>query len=93
MRWLGQMQRSFDLMCSRLVTRQIKGDKGPQPLGNSQLMQKHVFDSYCDIQSSRLMTLHAASKIDRGDYARVEIAAIKVFGAHALHRVVDRCVQ
>lgn len=90
MRWLGQMQRAFDLMCKRLVTRQIKGAK---PLGDTQLMQKHVFDSYVDIQSSRLLTLHAAAKIDRGDYARVEIAAIKVAGAHALHRVVDRCVQ
>lgn len=90
MRWLGQMQRAFDLMCKRLVTREIKG---AQLLGSTQLMQKHVFDSYCDIVSSRLMTLHAASKIDKGDFARIEIAAIKVFGAHALHRVVDRCVQ
>ena len=56
-------------------------------------MQKHVFDSYTEIQASRLLTLQAAEKIDRGDQARVEIGAIKVFGAHMVHNVVDRAVQ
>ena len=90
MRWLGQMQRAFDLMCDRLVTRPFR--KGGV-LGDTQLMQQHVFDSYCDISAHRLMTLAAAEKMDSGDYARVELAACKAWGARALQRVLDRAIQ
>jgi alkylation response protein AidB-like acyl-CoA dehydrogenase len=89
MRWLGQAQRAFDLMCRRLNERTAFGG----PLADKQLMQQHVFDSYTEIQASRLLTLQAAERIDRGDQARVEIGAIKVFGARMLHNVVDRAVQ
>ena len=90
MRWLGQAQRAFDLMCRRLNTRRIRGGK---PLGTKQLMQQHVFDSYSEIQAARLLTLNAAAALDRGDPARVEIGAIKVFGARMLSNVIDRAVQ
>jgi len=89
MRWLGQAQRAFDLMCTRLTERVAFGE----PLASKQLMQQHVFESYVEIQSSRLMTLHAAAKIDRGEQAREEIGAIKVAGARMLHNVVDRAIQ
>lgn len=89
MRWLGQAQRAFDLMCRRLTERTAFGE----PLADKQLMQQHVFDSFNDITASRLLTLKAAEAIDRGDQARVEIGAIKVFGARMLHDVVDRAVQ
>jgi len=39
------------------------------------------------------MTLAAAEKMDSGDYARIELAAAKAWGARALGRVVDRAVQ
>jgi alkylation response protein AidB-like acyl-CoA dehydrogenase len=39
------------------------------------------------------MTLHAASIIDRGDQARVEIGSIKVVAASMLHNVIDRAIQ
>jgi acyl-CoA dehydrogenase len=89
MRWLGQAQRAFDLMCTRLTERVAFGEL----LAEKQLMQKHVFDSYTEIQASRLLTLAAAEQIDRGDQARVEIGAIKVYGAQMLHNVIDRAVQ
>lgn len=89
MRWLGQAQRAFDLMCERLNERSAFGG----PLADKQLMQQHVFDSYTEIQSSRLLTLQAAHKIDSGSQARVEIGAVKVVGARMLHNVVDRAVQ
>jgi acyl-CoA dehydrogenase len=89
MRWLGQAQRAFDLMCRRLQEREAFGE----PLAAKQLMQQHVFDSYAQIQASRLLTLAAAEQIDRGEQARVEIGAIKVVGARMLHDVVDRAVQ
>ncbi|WP_067832023.1 acyl-CoA dehydrogenase family protein [Actinomadura kijaniata] len=94
MRFLGQAQRAFDLMCARLHQRTAFGG----PLHEKQLMQQHVFDSYHEIQSARLLTLHAAHKIDagepsRGPVARVEIGVIKVAAARMLHNVIDRAIQ
>lgn len=89
MRWLGQAQRAFDIMCHRLHNRTAFGE----PLAKKQLMQKFVFDSAAEIQSSRMLTLDAARKIDSGDDARVEIGLIKVVGAQMLHNVVDRAIQ
>jgi acyl-CoA dehydrogenase len=89
MRWLGQAQRAFDLMCARLHERSAFGG----PLADKQLMQQHVFDSFQEIQSARLLTLRAAHRIDAGDQARVEIGVIKVAGARMLHNVIDRAIQ
>jgi acyl-CoA dehydrogenase len=89
MRWLGQAQRAFDLMCARLHDRSAFGGS----LAGKQLLQQHVFDSYNEIQSCRLLTLHAAKKIDAGEQARVEIGVIKVAGARMLHNVIDRAIQ
>jgi len=89
MRWLGQAQRAFDLMCRRLQERTAFGEK----LADKQLMQKHVFASAAEIQACRLLTLDAARKIDSGSDARVEIGLIKVVGAQMVHNVVDRAIQ
>ena len=89
MRWLGQAQRAFDLMCERANARVAFG----KALAEHQQIQKFVFDSACEIQASRLLTLHAAQKIDQGDEARVEIGLIKVYGAQMLHNVIDRAIQ
>lgn len=90
MRWLGQAQRAFDLMCDRINTRLLA--RGV-PLATKQLMQKNVYDSYVDIQSSRLLVLDAAERLDKGDQARVEISSIKTSCAHMLHNVIDRALQ
>jgi len=89
MRWLGQAQRAFDLMCERANTRVAFG----KTLGEHQQIQKFVFDSLCEIQASRMLTLSAAQKIDQGEEARVEIGMIKVVGAKMLHNVIDRAIQ
>ena len=89
MRWLGMAQRAFDLLCRRANARQTGG----RPLVEYQLVQQMIFDSYCEIQSARLMVLHTAELIDRGDQARVEISAIKVQCARMVHNVVDRAMQ
>ncbi len=89
MRWLGQAQRAFDLLCERANSRVAFGG----PLADKQLIQKFVFDSAAEIQASRMLTLHAAHRIDQGDEARVEIALIKVVGAEMLHNVIDRAIQ
>ena len=89
MRWLGMAQRAFDLLCRRANVRQTGG----RPLADYQLVQQMIFDSYCEIQSARLMVLHTAELVDRGDQARVEISAIKVQCARMVHNVVDRAMQ
>jgi alkylation response protein AidB-like acyl-CoA dehydrogenase len=89
MRWLGQAQRAFELMCARLHGRHAFGE----PLADKQLMQQHVFDSYTQIQAARLLTLQAAEQIDAGSQARIAVGAIKVYGARMLHDVIDRAIQ
>lgn len=89
MRWLGQAQRAFDLMCRRLHARSAFGE----PLARKQLMQAHVFESAAEIQACRQLTLTAARKMDAGSDARDEIGVIKVIGARMLHNVIDRAIQ
>ncbi|HWJ31211.1 MAG TPA: acyl-CoA dehydrogenase family protein [Gaiellaceae bacterium] len=89
MRWLGQMQRAFELMCSYALERETFGE----PLAEKQTVQNWIADSYAEIQACRLVTLDAAHKIDGGDEARVEISAIKFFAARVLQDVIDRAIQ
>ncbi|MFL5969757.1 MAG: acyl-CoA dehydrogenase family protein [Gaiellaceae bacterium] len=89
MRWLGQMQRAFELMCTRALEREAFGG----PLADKQTVQNWIADSAAEIQACRLLTLDAARKIDEGDDARVEISLIKFYAADVLSRVIDRAVQ
>jgi len=89
MRWLGQMQRAFELMCGYALGRQAFGG----PLAAKQTIQNWVADSAAEIQACRLLTLEAAARIDQGDEARVEISAVKFYAARVLHDVVDRALQ
>ena len=89
MRWLGQMQRAFELMCTYSLEREAFGE----PLAQKQTVQNWIADSYAEIQACRLTTLDAAHKIDAGDEARVEISAIKFSAARVLQDVIDRAIQ
>src|SRR5919197_3008728 len=89
MRWLGQMQRAFELLCERALEREAFGG----PLADKQTVQNWIADSAAEIQACRLLTLDAAHKIDQGDEARVEISLIKVYAAGVLHDVIDRAIQ
>ncbi|MBK9178683.1 MAG: acyl-CoA dehydrogenase family protein [Acidimicrobiales bacterium] len=87
---VGQMWRAFDLMVERAQSRQVHGGL----LADKQFVQGFIADSYIDIQSARLMTIHAAEKIDQGlQAARTDISAIKVYVPAAYSRVVDRAIQ
>jgi alkylation response protein AidB-like acyl-CoA dehydrogenase len=89
MRWLGQMQRAFELLCTRSLEREAFGSR----LADKQTIQNWIADSAAEIQACRLMTLDAAHKIDQGDEARVEISLIKFYAARVLHDVIDRAIQ
>src|SRR6476646_4436984 len=91
MRWLGVARRAFDMLCERAVYRPVRGGL----LRDTQTVQHWLADSAAPMQAARLMTLHAAWKIDRygSSAARTDVSLIKVFGAQMLHDVVDRALQ
>jgi acyl-CoA dehydrogenase len=89
MRWLGQMQRAFDLMCAYSLERKTFGE----PLASKQTIQNWIAESAAEIQACRLMTMQAAQRIDDGDEARVEVSLIKFYAAKVLGEVVDRALQ
>ncbi len=96
MRWLGQSQRAFDLLCERALTRYTHGSI----LAEKQMVQDWIAESYAEMQAARLLTLQAAWKMDQlhaaGKHysdARVEIGVIKFWGAKVLYNVIDRAIQ
>ena len=91
MRWLGQSQRAFDMLCERAVSRYTHGSY----LAEKQTIQNWVADSLAEMTAARLMTLYAAWKMDTEgpEAARAEIAMIKFYGAQVLYNVIDRAIQ
>jgi len=91
MRWLGQSQRAFDMLCERALSRYTHGSY----LAEKQMIQDWIAESWAEMQAARLMTLQAAWKMDQvgAPRARVEIAAIKFWGAKVLYNVIDRAIQ
>lgn len=91
MRWLGQSARAFEMMCERAVSRYAHGST----LAEKGVVREWIADSAAEMHAARLMTLHAAWKIDRegARAARQEIGMIKYFGAQVLYNVIDRAIQ
>src|SRR3954467_972417 len=91
MRWLGVARRAFDMLCERATYRVSHGKE----LGRHQTVQNRIADSAAEMQAARLMTLHAAWKMDTEGVAaaRKDISLIKFYGANVLINVVDRALQ
>jgi alkylation response protein AidB-like acyl-CoA dehydrogenase len=89
MRWIGVAQRAFELMLGRALDRETRGQK----LADFQTVQNWIADSAAELHGFRLMTLHAAWKMDREEDARKEISLIKFVGARVLQDVLDRAIQ
>jgi acyl-CoA dehydrogenase len=91
MRWLGLARRAFDMMCERSLYRPVRGGL----LRDKQTVQNWIADSAAEMQAARLMTLHAAWKLDQhgSKAARIDVSLIKFYGAKVLHDVIDRALQ
>jgi acyl-CoA dehydrogenase len=91
MRWIGQSNRAFRMLCERAVSRVVFGE----PLARKQTIQNWIADSAAEIHALKLMTLHAAWKMDNegSSAARKEIATIKFWGSKVLHDAIDRAIQ
>ncbi len=91
MRAIGSAERAFELMCERAQRRESFGGK----LADKQFVQDFVAKSRMEIDSARLMVLHAAWKMDTEGKreARQEISMVKVIAAQMHQEVVDRAMQ
>ena len=91
MRWIGVASRAFDMLCERVLYREAAGTV----LAKHETIQNWIADSAAQMQAARLMTLHAAWKMDTDGVmgARKDISLIKFFGATVLHDVIDRALQ
>lgn len=92
MRSVGLMRRLFEMMCERAVSRFTQEEM----LGNKQLVQQMIADSWVEIEQFRLLTLRTAWRIDRlKDYkaVRADISALKATMPKVLHDVAARALQ
>ncbi|MFD3808563.1 acyl-CoA dehydrogenase family protein [Streptomyces sp. NPDC058611] len=89
LRWLGQAQRAFDLMCERAAAR--RGSRGP--LADHQLVQQHVFDALLALRTTRPLVHEAVALIASGQDARTEVGLAKVAAARMLQQVADSAIQ
>ncbi|MEH7495422.1 acyl-CoA dehydrogenase family protein [Neobacillus niacini] len=91
MRAIGAAERSLDLMIKRANSREAFSSK----LIDKETIREQIAESRIDIEQARLLTLHAANKIDQEGVkaARKEIAMIKVAVPRVSIRVIDRAIE
>jgi acyl-CoA dehydrogenase len=89
MRWIAQAEIALDMMVDRSLNRFSHGSL----LAEKQGVQWMIADSAMELYQSKLMVLHAAYKIDRGEDFKVEVSMAKHFVANSLNRIIDRAIQ
>src|SRR5207247_10882357 len=89
MRRIGQAEGALDMMVDRALHRYAHGSL----LADKQGIQWMIADSAMELYQCKLMVLHAAYRIDRGDDFRSEVSMAKHFVANMLNRVIDRAIQ
>jgi acyl-CoA dehydrogenase len=89
MRWIAQAETALDMMVDRSLNRYSHGST----LSEKQGIQWMIADSAMELYQCKLMVLHAAYKIDRGDDFRTEVSMAKHFVANSLNRIIDRAIQ
>lgn len=89
MRWLGLAKRSLEIATAYVSRRESFGIK----LADREGVQWLLGEAAMSIQVGRLLTMHAAWKLDQGDFARQEVSMAKVAVADTLHQCVDTAIQ
>lgn len=89
MRFIGRASRAMSIAQDYVSTRNSFG----RPLSELQQVQAMVADSHIELHACRLMTWHAAAKMDAGGSVKHESAMTKVFVSEAVCRVADRAAQ
>jgi acyl-CoA dehydrogenase len=92
MRTSGRVQRIFDMMCERAISRTTQGEL----LSRKQMVQEMVADSWIEMEMFRLLVLRTAWRIDQyQDYKRVrkDISAVKAAMPGVYRNIATRALQ
>lgn len=91
MRLIGQAERALEKMCKRAKSRVAFG----KPVSEQTVTLERIAEARCMIDQARLLTLHAAWKMDTvgNKAARKEIAMIKVVAPSMACQVIDWAMQ
>jgi acyl-CoA dehydrogenase len=89
MRWTGWAKRCLEIAQEYVNRREGFGVK----LADRESVQIKLGEVAHNIQIGRLLTMHAAWKLDQGDRARKEVSMAKVHVANTLHQAADVAIQ
>jgi acyl-CoA dehydrogenase len=89
MRWIGQAELALEMTIKRALERYAHGSL----LAEKQGIQWMIADGTLELYQCKLMVLHAAYKVDRGEDFKSEVSMAKHFVANALNRILDRAIQ
>jgi acyl-CoA dehydrogenase len=89
MRWLGLGRRALEIARDYVAEREGFGVR----LADRESVQDKLGAAALALQQGRLLVMHAAWKLDRGDRAKPEISMAKVVVSEALHQAVDTAIQ
>ena len=91
MRMIGMAERALEAMCRRVKARVAFG----KPLAEQGVIIERIANSRILIEQARLLTLHAADRMDKvgNKVAKAEIAMIKVAAPNMACQVIDWAIQ
>ncbi len=89
MRWLGLARRALDIAADYVGERETQGRK----LAERESVQMKLGHCAMQVEIGRLLTMKAATLLDRGDFARKEISMAKIHVADALYLAADTAIQ
>ncbi len=89
MRWLGLARRCMEIAADHVENRISFG----MTLAQHEGVQWMLGDVARDIHVGRLLTMHAAWKLDQGEHAKTEISMAKIQVADTLHKAADTALQ
>ena len=89
MRWLGFAKRCMEIAQEYVARREGFGVR----LADRENIQVKLGEVAHQIQIGRLLTMHAAWKLDQGSRARKEVSMAKIQVADALHNAADVAIQ
>jgi acyl-CoA dehydrogenase len=89
MRWLGLARRSLDIASDYVAERESGGKR----LAERESVQMKLGHCAMQVEIGRLLTMKAATLLDKGDFARKEVSMAKVHVAETLHLCADTAIQ
>ncbi len=89
MRWIGQVEYALEQLIDRATKRFAHGSL----LSEKQGIQWKISESSMELYAAKLMVLHAAYLIERGENFATPVSMCKYHVANTLWRVVDRAIQ